>query len=91
MTIDISGTQGAWHGEVSMAAAASIPASLVRLPLWYACSNPRLIVAFAFSVARDWRLGAEGESARVGNRCKGLSEGHAEIVRQNASYVERNV
>ena len=58
-----------------MAAAASIPASLVRLPLWYAYSNPRPIMAFAFSVARGWRLGAEGESARVGNRCEGLSEG----------------
>ena len=74
-----------------MAAVASIPASLVRLPLWYACSNPQLIVAFAFSVARDGRLGAEGESVRVGNRCEGLSEGHVEIVRQNAAYVERNV
>ena len=76
-TIDISGTQGACHGEVSMAAAASIPASLVRLPLWYEGLNPRLIVAFAFPVARGWRLGAEGESVRAGNRCEGLSEGHA--------------
>ena len=60
-----------------MAAAASIPASLVRLPLWYEGLNPRLIVAFAFPVARGWRLGAEGESVRAGNRCEGLSEGHA--------------
>ena len=71
-----------------MAAAASIPASLVRLPLWYACSNPRLIVASAFSVARGWRFGAEGGGGgmRVGNRCEGLSEGA-----RRDSQTERSV
>ena len=38
---------GVMTDEVSMAAAASIPASLVRLPLWYTGLTPRLIVAFA--------------------------------------------
>ena len=68
--------------EVSMAAAASIPASLVRLPLWYTGLTPRLIVIFAtctymyaVSIVRGWRLGA-GESVRAGIRCEGLSEEH---------------
>ena len=64
-TIDISGIQGACHGEVSMAAAATIPTSLVRLPLWHAGLTPRPIVSFAFSVARGLVRGGERESSHL--------------------------
>ena len=41
---------------------------------------------FRFSVVRGWRLGAEGESVRVGNRCEGLGEGA-----RRDSQTERSV
>ena len=46
-----------------MAAAASIPTSLVRLPLWHAGLTPRPIASFACSVERGLGRGGEQEGS----------------------------
>jgi hypothetical protein len=48
-----------------MAAAATIPTSLVRLPLWHAGLTPRPIVSFAFSLARGLVRGGEREGSHL--------------------------
>jgi len=77
-----------------MAAAASIPTSLVRLPLWHAGLTPRPIASFACSVARGLVRGGERESSHF---VRGIDWGAHErgwwrkIARQNAALVERNI